>query len=877
MYTKTIRIFVFLLVLSAATACVQTLEPIPGKLANGKYTLDLSVRSIQVDTKAGSAVDSLGIENLNENRLLHIDWFIFPTAAASDQSKPAVLHGRVSWTEGEHDNATSKFLAKSVRMDEYINLEGCGRTGYVFVIANLPDMYTHVPDEKADNSAVGGIQYTVAEETVTVNTLAGLKALALTTNFDNYHLTGGPSEYTTATFDPQESFVMKSELRWFEIADGATNVEVETPLERVAAKISLDISLATAIDEIKASMAGRDTTGVEYVQTWYPETDKIQIYLSYANKNSTVEGTPESYTSSRFFTYNRYSFKPSIDPANPVQSIYFDPSASGYYQHPLYHKVMGTPFYTYPLQWQTSDAHAPFIKIIIPWTAYKEDVTYKHEHRYINHNHEGTYHLGDTLLSVSRRRDPTTKVEGKENTEFYYKILIPSEDLKLLSNNWYKIKLDVAVLGSRSDDLSTILSGRYYVVDWGSPGFSAGGIFDQGRYLSVSDTLYTMNAIESIEIPVSSSHAIKTDLVRLDNNGAVINGSVGTGLRWRNRAWEIMTAATMTSRQCKTTDNGRTSFTFEDPLVATMGSNLDCYPMRFVVRIRHTDKIGTTEESAYTKYVAIIQYPSIYVDTKDGDNAFVNGYYAHMYISGGNTAYYRSTSGRGQSTTGNTTVSYGNMTQNNASAMPYMLVVNVSAFDDSDLSYTVNNNQSFPFLIADPRTGTIPASGLISYNTVYTTAATQTASWANNEAVVSAGGVIKVGDTSTSAPGRNYISPRFMICSLWGRNPGNANYGFTNSQKRCATYQEAGYPAGRWRLPTEAEVNFVAKLQANGIINEVFNDGTSYWVSNGTIVEVDGTTVSVTSGTGASMRCVYDLWYWGDDPIQPVYQYHIAP
>ena len=120
----------------------------------------------------------------------------------------------------------------------------------------------------------------------------------------------------------------------------------------------------------------------------------------------------------------------------------------------------------------------------------------------------------------------------------------------------------------------------------------------------------------------------------------------------------------------------------------------------------------------------------------------------------------------------------------------------------------------------------------------------------------------------------NIIAPVFMFASEWGRQ-GNGESGFDTVAKRCATYQEAGYPAGRWRLPTEAEVAFVANLQANGYIGTLFGGG-RYWISNGNALSINNGNV-VHQATGNSTRCVYDIWYWGDEANENTYLYDPRP
>ena len=84
---------------------------------------------------------------------------------------------------------------------------------------------------------------------------------------------------------------------------------------------------------------------------------------------------------------------------------------------------------------------------------------------------------------------------------------------------------------------------------------------------------------------------------------------------------------------------------------------------------------------------------------------------------------------------------------------------------------------------------------------------------------------------------------------------------------RCASYQEDGFPAGRWRLPTTAEVQFVIGLQGQNLIPDLFYNGNSYHSSTDLVKTTkDGgfDSYNDTDKTG-SVRCVYDDWYWGSE------------
>ena len=83
--------------------------------------------------------------------------------------------------------------------------------------------------------------------------------------------------------------------------------------------------------------------------------------------------------------------------------------------------------------------------------------------------------------------------------------------------------------------------------------------------------------------------------------------------------------------------------------------------------------------------------------------------------------------------------------------------------------------------------------------------------------------------------------------------------------KRCASIQENGFPAGRWRLPTQGEISFIAQLSANGVFVKQFDD--NYWTANGVVQVKNNKVTPNPTATKAYIRCVYDSWYWGDDRI----------
>ena len=115
------------------------------------------------------------------------------------------------------------------------------------------------------------------------------------------------------------------------------------------------------------------------------------------------------------------------------------------------------------------------------------------------------------------------------------------------------------------------------------------------------------------------------------------------------------------------------------------------------------------------------------------------------------------------------------------------------------------------------------------------------------------------------------LAPSYRIATKHGGIEfGNLN--FEQAKWRCATYQEDGFPAGRWRLPTKGEIKFISQLSANKIFTYLFSNSV-YWSANGAIQVSDGT-VKDSDTKNALTRCVYDSWYWGNEQTEPRTQFY---
>lgn len=125
----------------------------------------------------------------------------------------------------------------------------------------------------------------------------------------------------------------------------------------------------------------------------------------------------------------------------------------------------------------------------------------------------------------------------------------------------------------------------------------------------------------------------------------------------------------------------------------------------------------------------------------------------------------------------------------------------------------------------------------------------------------------------------NVAAPKFAVASQFGdiypyKFTGPYQYDFSRgipreaARRRCAVYQELQYPAGRWRLPTRAELEILAALVGKGQIMNIFPEDKPYWGADGIYQRTGANMNKISDGSGnaatAFVRCVYDAWYWPD-------------
>ena len=908
---KNLVFYIVALAALLTTACTREILPVEEErgFGEGQTGLVMSVSGMAPQTRAITPPDSY-----NEYTLEQYYYFIYKENPATVATAVPVFVGK--WTGPEvpasEDPAPTVIGEENISLDDLTVLKsGTTYSGYVFVLANYK-----VPATLAAWDAIIAAQGGPTAPDYSVLTWSYFQALELPKpTFNVYNNIRGTDIWEKECYDekadngdrfkPLDSFVMTSTDAQGNMAPISFSVQekqqkvIDAPLKRVAAKLSLNINLAKWYVQ---------TNNGEYKYTWYSHPERLQIYLNYAADAGRLDGTPMTYTSAtaaNFFPYSRFahltkyesldaSGKPvfpdgSYDEKVPCLWKYkaapaaTQPESDGEYYtneqalvgnmvvidgevmhhtitRPAY-QLTGTPFYSYPYDFSANSGYAPFFKVIVEWTAYTE-------------TQRATEETAGDKKAMVINQEP-----------FYYKILFPNQTL-FSANKWYTINLNVATLGSEADDAALNLVGQqgYYVVDWSSPEEAEKMNLHAGRYLNVTSDetekidgedvpVFHMYGGAPFEVPMTSSHEV--EILNAKASYETFKGNGGTQTL-ASSAYSIVPKNLNTVELTHELETTVTAMTAPDVSIIT-----------YTFTLHHADLPATN--TSFDQKVRVYQYPSIYISQEPGDNVFLDGYFQHQTVNpferaqtGYGNSGYRSRNQDGSSSSAGSNGNAGNV-QTPYGALGYdgglpkeMTLVTVSAFTSKSIKYDDGHGTSADYLIADPRVlaNSDPykwdPKGLTQYLTNQT-GNSYTMSYGQWNVVENIAN-LKVATRENS----NFIAPAFLISSRWGR-PGNNPFpaDLETAEKRCATYQEAGYPAGRWRLPTEAEVFFVYQLQNRNLVDGLFTGGNGsygYWVSSGRLFAEDGnlwfkTVAQEAHHSGHSVRCVYDYWYWGDEKV----------
>ena len=793
----------------------------------GSYGEDCIVLNIY-NTSLTKAVEVKGEEY--ERTLNRLDCFFY-AKGATDQ--PCIYYQKV-------DNVNKVGEAEiPLYVDESLitSIFGDEGTCEVFVIANL------------STEIIGNRNFAAGQDNTDVETLG---EFLLERDNGNYDAIGKP-------------FVMAGLAECKK--DSRNNAEATIALVRAAAKVTFSVIIPQSIIVTeKTLIEGEVYESVEREMKPVITEESMTVAFHNGAGKAYIYGTypigdDDTFVTGkiRFDHVRTIPEVPATDsaPATPAKDVY----------------TIEMPLYTYARAWDKGDPKAAYWSFEMQW---------------------GYDSTGDKRIDTYR--------------PYYYQILINGANRSFEPNHWYDMSVNVGVLGSTIEALPKVLEElSYYVFNWTTETANGGSgdrledvELEKYNYLEVPQKYIVMDNDSTVSIRYNASHKIG---VMFDRKG---RKEIYGLPELTDEPWLYYQPALYISNYSETTKGTPTPVQIDDIflkdeeipdaeepenviskcnfvddgdglLTFNYKLNSEVYSPAYLFVTIWLDVDGDgvkDDEEIITEDVSIVMYPAIYIIGKRSPefSVFVNGKY---------------NAGNPNNLNNNTTHPYyfiggeqvGKAVGSDSERTQYTHLINVSSFNGDNYQFDLpairNVDGSVPtkntYVIGDPRTRSdnnefgVPGNGTWSGNqNNYCTG------WVNAKDV---NGVERslsyYYPTSDEKGAYCIISPKFRISS---KLAGYSHCSPKGAEYRCASYQEDGYPAGRWRLPTTAEVMFIINLQRAGKIQELFVGGSNYCSATHTINNSDTNVITIWEGidlfnnkSTVSVRCVYDEWYWGSE------------
>lgn len=606
-----------------------------------------------------------------------------------------------------------------------------------------------------------------------------------------------------------ESFVMDGVgVVDLTVSTTETSLTGEITVQRVASKISF------AIKEIK-NVTANDVT-------WVPNLETMKVSLRRAlNKidlravtNDPALAYSTLATSDFIFKRDNVTVTP-LDNGTATTDTDSTPSTEE-----VTEMTERLNFYTYPANWKNNKNVDTHLILTVEWN------------------------------DVAEKEAPITT---------YYQVNVNPGYTYTERNRHYHITQEISVLGSLDEETPQLLkNASYQVLGW-KEGTEASGNLVRYKYLVLEETDITLKNVPEKYIYFGTSDPIDLynavikwnytaqstdkDLIMAstsyENNfvrNQLTNGDIqytvnldntidtgfdinGNDITVPNRIKDDYKVTITIHHATSETDRSYIKVTHN--LDNAMTKNSDYTAYKFELSVAH----GGDSESSYKETIDIVQYPMLSIeanqnfDYTNGDG--INDDKGFVIVNKTSESGWSGVDGMVQS-------------QN-----PNRYIVSISSLNDGST-----------YIIGDPRTSTY--RNLSDMNTD-----------ADGRSLT------YYYPTEESNGTANMISPQFMIASSYGACT-DTNMDQEDARSRCATYQEDGYPAGRWRVPTKAEIQYMVQLSGWNIIPALFSTGIGYWSAQGCIsVNNSGDVSDYNPGYGGwamrVVRCVYDTWRWGTD------------
>lgn len=765
-----------------------------------------------------------------ENMVRQIDYFIFAygeDGKTVPQDAEYVLKGTITPAEG--DDQFAILYSTNIEAGNLNKIFPNGNTkAMVFAVANYVDKYGSNPSIENPNTTIPANKKTWKD----------LHELEVGSTFFYDDLDPNFLLRWPRVMKPEcdsLSFVMVGEEEIELKTSGGYAINAEIPLKRLASKVTVDFTYEVVVEHKNSGDI-----------TWIPQPsgEETRVFLSNAIEHTTLGGpldrdlvadswdtatVPLGDGTRDIFEY-AYDFMNDI--AETEVEVEGDNGETSTVKKRIAH------YYTYPISMEEGDDNQPYLKLVLPWYGYK----------YVGEGTAPTIEKPEDL-------DPDDPIwQPYKQKEVYYKIVLPRETI-CDPNYIYEFSVNVNIIGS--DREVKIIGEEYIVKNWLTKDPVSSNVAT-GRYISldIPKDEYDMY-VDEVDIHFVSSGTVIPHVIEIYQMD--LSGSTPTPQYFMQND-EVTASADLMDDKNITADDikgwvsipNETSYlkinhAMDNRLLINGQKNdaFDMSPYVFVVNL-HLEAAG--DDTSFDRTVTITQYPSMYVTSKQSNGSvWVNG---RTYDPNGNY----------------------NVEGNVGTTQNPIYVTASRMFNDSNYNY--DNDAKRIGSVTDPSGALAGSTNNNGYNMIiHPTILEDALNLVLGEARVSTGttlnyinGVTNYKQTRTDAS--RMVSPGFMIASSYGKTL-NLGSDINRAIERCASYQENGYPAGRWRVPTEGEIEFLVRLSNFGFIPSLF-DG-RYWGANNRYFASADNQFHTTADLGNNtlvVRCVYDTWYWGEEPYE---------
>lgn len=594
-------------------------------------------------------------------------------------------------------------------------------------------------------------------------------------------------------------------------------------LQRAAAKLTLAVDLPQSIEVEQKIVSPLDGSEQIVRTTYHSRADQMHVWIANGVGQSRLN-TPAL---------------PADEDALYSNEIYAAENVGSAFTHdnsqPKYKYIQSVPFYSYPNRW---DSFSPrgncFLTLEIPWWY----------------------------------TDEQNKVQ---NIVTYYRLSVQPERYYIERNTHYDMRVTIGRLGGVTVQQPVdMLFDWNYSMQWNVHTLPTD--IKEIRYLLLNNNdfstemdayCFEMANSTSLSIPYNTSHPVEIESVHLiwhdfknDRDRDITLAKTGTYTYSDCSAYSPATNfAGIEIDAVKGTLNIRRDLlhiSWNNRATLTANDAINAYT--FTIKLRHTD--ATANEPSARATVVVTQTPAIYITSQltESGTRFINN--QNTSYSNSNRKGYVTSNDRWDRLTSTQQRYWLGSYHNESSGF----INNKNTYVLTISKFATNDN----YIIADPRTRDIDNLNETGVS------ASAVAAWSMQDNSRQLQYYYPADDNTAKV---RFIAPQIRVASQWG-----VTYQISRraAQRRCASYQENGRPAGRWRLPTAAEIEYICLLSNKQYIPYLFGasgETANYWCASGGVdVNNSTTNPSVTivtneTRTRRSVRCVYDEWYWKGDTL----------